>query len=190
MSANTNPESMAQQGEFRNRVPPSEPLTTKGHKPGVLVGNEKVPEFHMETHEPGTAPREHTFQPNPENEISAQAHEQPPSAADTLGGATSADVYTGFGKPMQGQEGRELHGDHLRKGKKEGTGLAGVGASAGVDTVRRDGGDLPEGVHKGMKGGKGSSDYPGAEDRVPTGAEELASERKVPNRAYDYTQSK
>ncbi|KAI1505995.1 hypothetical protein F5X99DRAFT_366813 [Biscogniauxia marginata] len=187
MSANRNTESMAQQGgEFHSRVPPSEPLTTKGHKPGVKVGNDRVPEFHVETHEPGTAPRENTYRPRPEGEIPAQGFTDP---ADTLGGATSQDVYQGLGKPMQGQEGRELHGEHLGRRKKERTGLEGIGASAGIDSVRQKGADLPDGVYKGVKGGKNSVDYPGAEERIPVSAEELATERKAPERAYDYTQS-
>ncbi|KAI5918446.1 hypothetical protein F4810DRAFT_725663 [Camillea tinctor] len=183
MSANNNTESMAQQGtEFHNRVPPSGPMTTKGHKPGVKVGNEQVPEFHMETHTPGTAPRENTYQPRPEGEVPTQP-ETRPDPADTLGGATSQDVYRGLGKPIQGQEGRELHGRH----KKERTGLEGVGASAGIDSVRQKGADLPEGVTKGSK--DTTAEYPAAEERIPVSAEELATERKMPGRAYDYTQS-
>ncbi|KAI1073530.1 hypothetical protein F5B20DRAFT_501203 [Whalleya microplaca] len=189
MSANSNTESLAQQGEFRSRVAPSKPLTTKGHAPGVKVGNEAVPEFHMETHAPGSAPREATHQPRPA-EGEEYASYSAPSASETLGGATSADVHAGLGKPMQGQEGRELHGAHLGRRKKESAGLEGVGASVGVDSVREKGADLPEGVYKGGKGGKGSVDYPGAEERVPVSAEEVAAERNVPKRAYDYTQSK
>ncbi|KAI0010818.1 hypothetical protein F4779DRAFT_275692 [Xylariaceae sp. FL0662B] len=192
MSANRNTESMAQQGEFRSRVPPSEPLTTKGHKAGVKVGNEAVPEFHMETHEPGTAPREDTYQARPEGEFPAQASEVGSSytnPTDSLPGATSASVHTGLGKPLQGEEGRELHGAHLGRRKKERAGLEGVGASAGVDSVREKGADLPEGVYRGVKGGKASPEYPAAEERVPVTAEEVAAERNVPNRAYDYTQS-
>ncbi|KAI1635210.1 hypothetical protein F4809DRAFT_461998 [Biscogniauxia mediterranea] len=178
MSANSNTESMAQQGgEFHNRVPPSGPMTTKGHQPGVKVGNERVPEFHMEAHAPGTAPREDTYQPHPEGQVPAQSdtHTDP---SDTLGGATSQDVYRGLGKPVQGQEGRELHGEHLGRRKKERAGLEGVGASVGVDSVRQKGADLPEGV---VRGGKNSAtaEYPSAEERVPVSAEELAAERKA-----------
>ncbi|KAI1260370.1 hypothetical protein F5Y18DRAFT_256332 [Xylariaceae sp. FL1019] len=167
MSVNRNPDSVAGQGEFHDRVPPSEPLTRKGHAPGVLTGNDRVPEFHAETHPPGTAPPEHTFQPRPEGENLGQSSETATSAADTLGGASSADVYQGYGKPMQGQTNRELHGEHLGKRKKERSGLEGTGASAGVDTVRAKGADLPEGVHRGVRG----NDYPGAEEKVPTSAD-------------------
>ncbi|KAI0450010.1 hypothetical protein F5B21DRAFT_492498 [Xylaria acuta] len=187
MSATRNPDSL--QGEFHSRVPPSEPMETGGHKPGVLVGNERAPEFHAQTYPPGTAPQEDTYQPRPEGEYAAQAYGTAPSAADTIQGATSQDVYRGMGKPIQGQEHREiekLHGGHR---KKERSGVAGVGGVEGVDFVRVRGADLPEGIHKGMRG-KASEDYPAAEDRVPTDAEGIASEHEVPERAYDYTQSK
>ncbi|KAI2619858.1 hypothetical protein GGS26DRAFT_595261 [Hypomontagnella submonticulosa] len=193
MSATRNTESLSNQGEFHSRVPPAEPLTTSGHKPGVKVGNDAVPEFHAEKYPPGTAPREHTFQPRPEEGVprSVAESQQFTDPAETLGGATSGDVHTGLGKPVQGQTGAELHGDlhgdRLNRRKKEHAGLEGVGATVG-DPVRQKGADLPEGVEKGMKG-KASADYPSATERVPTSAEELASERKAPERAYDYTQS-
>ncbi|KAI2615311.1 hypothetical protein GGR54DRAFT_612986 [Hypoxylon sp. NC1633] len=182
-------------GEFRSRVPPSEPLTTTGHKPGVKVGNEAIPEFHMEKHTPGTAPREDTYQPRPEGEITAEApnveSRQFTNPTETLGGTTSQAVHTGLGKPVQGQSGAELHGDlhgdHVGRRKKEHAGLEGVGASVG-DSVRQKGADLPEGVEKGTRG-KGSADYPSATEHIPTSAEELAAERSVPGRSYDYTQS-
>ncbi|TGJ79254.1 hypothetical protein E0Z10_g9519 [Xylaria hypoxylon] len=173
MSANRNPDSL--QGEFHSRVPPSEPLQKGGHKPGVLVGNDKIPEFHTETYPQGTAPQENTFQSQPVGEFSAE--DAAPGAADTLGGATSQDVYQGMGKPLQGQEAREINKRHGGHNKKSGTGFAGVGGSQGVDSVREKGADLPEGVHRGMKG-KGNDDYPAAEDRLPTSAAELGSERK------------
>ncbi|KAI1212126.1 uncharacterized protein F4807DRAFT_417622 [Annulohypoxylon truncatum] len=195
MSATRNTESLANQGEFHSRVPPSEPLTTTGHKPGVKVGNDAAPEFHMEKHAPGTAPRENTFQPRPEGETPVDASfdesQHLTNPTDTLGGTTSQAVHTGLGKPVQGQTGTELHGDlhgdHTSRRKKEHAGLEGVGASVG-DTVRQKGADLPEGVEKGTRG-KASADYPSASERIPTSAEEVAAERKVPQRAYDYTQS-
>ncbi|KAH9905458.1 hypothetical protein F4778DRAFT_779794 [Xylariomycetidae sp. FL2044] len=186
MSASRNPDSVAAKGEeFHNRVPPTAPLTTKGHKPGVKVGKDAVPEFHAETHPAGTAPPENTFEPNPTIEIPAQATSAEDfniNTADTLPGATSADVYKGLGKPMQGQTSSELHG----KEKKERSGVEGRGASAGVDSVRQKGADLPEGVHKGMKG-KWHPEYPAAEDRPPVRPEELASEadrKEHPERAF------
>ncbi|KAI1750496.1 hypothetical protein F4782DRAFT_509258 [Xylaria castorea] len=185
MSANRNPDSL--QGEFHSRVPRSEPMEKGGHKPGVLVGNDRIPEFHAKTYPPGTAPREHTYQPNPENEFPAQAYGTAPSAADTISGATSQSVYRGMGKPIQGQEHREIvkpHGGHRKRDRE---GIAGVGGVEGVDFVRVKGADLAEGVHKGTRG-KASTDYAAAEDRIPTSAEEVASNH--PERPYDYTHQK
>jgi hypothetical protein len=143
----------------------------------TMADNHRAPEFHAETHPPGTAPRENTFQPRPEGEVPAQAYGAQVDVSDTLGGATSQDVHQGLGQPLQGQESRELHGAHVRKRKKERTGVAGVGGSDGVDSVREKGADLPEGVYKGMRG-KASDEYPAAEDRVPANATDIASELK------------
>ncbi|KAI0894211.1 hypothetical protein F4806DRAFT_497993 [Annulohypoxylon nitens] len=180
MSATRNAESLANQGEFRSRVPPSEPLTTTGHKPGVKVGNDAVPEFHMEKHAPGTAPRENTFQPRPECDTPIPARTDAKSEhlvnpTDTLGGTTSQALHG------------DLYGDHIGRRKKERAGLEGTGAIVG-DSLRQIGGDLPKGVDESM-GGKGSAQYPSASERIPASAEEVAAERKVPQRAYDYTQS-
>ncbi|KAI0391878.1 hypothetical protein F5Y17DRAFT_384722 [Xylariaceae sp. FL0594] len=164
MSATQNPDSL--KGEFKSKVPPSEPMMASGHKPYIKEGKDKVPEFHAETHPAGTAPREHTYEPRPEGEVPAQAYDHTPNVTDTLPGATSQDVYQGAGKPLQGQEGRELHGEHLRSRKKEGTGVAGRGGAGGEDAVRELGADLPEGVEKGTRG-KQSDNYPAAEERVP-----------------------
>ena len=192
MSASLNAESMQNQGEFHSRVKPAEPLETGGHKPGVKVGNEAVPEFHAETHPPGAAPQKGTFQPRPEGEVPAQALNESLDASsqtnttDTLPGATSADLHTGHGKPLQGQENRELHGK--RKNKREGAGLEGVGASVGVDIARQKGADLPEGVEPGSCG-KASAEYPTASERLPESAETVAAEHDSSGRSYDYTQS-
>ncbi|KAI1658568.1 hypothetical protein F4813DRAFT_388337 [Daldinia decipiens] len=193
MSAVRNVESMSNQGEFHSRVPPAEPLTTTGHKPGVKVGNDAAPEFHAEKHPLGTAPRENTFQPRPDSETPAEApnieSQRLTDPVDSLGGTTSQAVYTGLSKPIRGQSGAELHGnlhgEYTSRRKKEHVGLEGSGASVG-DSVRQKGEDLPEGVGKGTRG-KGSTEYPSAAERVPISAEELAAERKVPGRAYDYT---
>ncbi|KAI0844277.1 hypothetical protein F5Y00DRAFT_249119 [Daldinia vernicosa] len=182
MSATRNTESLYNQGEFRSRVPPAEPLTTGGHKPGVKVGNDAAPEFHAEKYPPGTAPPESTFLPNPVNEFPAKSPLIPP--ADTLGGTTSQALYTGLGKPFQGQVSTEVRGsllgEEMKKRKKEHAGLEGVGASEGGDIardkwVRQKGADLPEGVEKGTRG-KANPEYPGAEDRLPTGAEQVAAD--------------
>lgn len=79
-----NPDAVANQGEFHARVPPIEPLTSKGvsslpsnlttpshpsnthqHQPGRLVGNDKVLTFEAEVLPPGSAPKKDTYQPNP-----------------------------------------------------------------------------------------------------------------------------
>ncbi|KAJ8114389.1 hypothetical protein ONZ43_g4914 [Nemania bipapillata] len=187
MSATRNPDSL--QGEFHSRVPRSEPLEKKGHKPGILVGNDRIPEFHAQTYPPGTAPREHTFQPNPESEYPAQAWGTAPSAGETMEGATSQDVYRGMGKPIQGQEAREIKKRHGSHNKKEGMGFAGVGGSEGVDFIRAKSDDLAEGVHEGARG-KRVEEYPPAESRVPMTAEELASGRRMPGRTHDSVQSR
>ncbi|RGP65376.1 hypothetical protein FSPOR_7306 [Fusarium sporotrichioides] len=171
-----NPESATpQQGEFRSKVAPAEPLMKGGHAPGVLVGNEAVPEFHAEMHPPGTAPPENTFQPNPESEIPAQAsgNEGAVPAAATLGGATSADVHTGLGKPASGQTSQELHGTE----KKNRSGLEGVGANPS-NPIHDKGADRDHPTNYRGKGGENALDYAGAEDREPTKAEGVASERR------------
>ncbi|KAI1472142.1 uncharacterized protein F4812DRAFT_702 [Daldinia caldariorum] len=174
MSATRNTESLYHQGEFRSRVPPAEPLTTTGHKPGVNVGKDAVPEFHAEKHPPGTAPQERTFLPRPigETPVLDPNSEVLAGPEDTLGGPTSQGLYTGLGKPIQGQTSAELRGnlmgDKLNKRKKETAGLEGTGARIGylTDSVREKGADLPDGVEKGTRG-KASAEYPTAEERVP-----------------------
>ncbi|PVH87020.1 hypothetical protein DL98DRAFT_481045, partial [Cadophora sp. DSE1049] len=131
MSANRNPESISNQGEFHSRVPPSEPLTTKGHAPGVKVGNDAFPTFSAETLPAGTAPKDRTFQPNTQNAIPGQAmnpdvsKETWTSAESTIVGATSKDVDTGLGKPVGPQGSKELHHDGAEPGKRQRTGIAG-----------------------------------------------------------------
>jgi hypothetical protein len=86
------------------------------------------------------------------------------SAQDTIGGATSGDVHTGLGKPVQGQTSEELHdGSHTRAG------LEGVGASASDPTRER---ALDIDVPKGSRGKSSDErfDIPGAEQRDPESA--------------------
>lgn len=189
-----NPEAVSHQGEFHSRVPRDEPLTTKGvgdfistiqvhtksvqHKPGVKVGNDAAPEFHAQAVPEGTAPADRLFTPNTQNETPGQAEnpdiskETWTSASDTIGGATSADVHTGLGKPVQGETSNEIHG----KEKKERSGLEGAGASVG-DSVRDRALDIdaPTGVRG--KSGEKRDQIPGAEERVPESAETVAAER-------------
>ncbi|KAH8879565.1 hypothetical protein GQ53DRAFT_620621, partial [Thozetella sp. PMI_491] len=198
MSASRNADTMnPETGEFRSRVPRSEPMTTKGHAPGVKVGNDCVPEFSAQTYPPGTAPPEHTFQPNPVSEAPAQAGDPEDtsrftraSALDSVPGATSRDVHnaTEYGRPLQGQTSRETRGVHGGHRKKERSGLHGGGAHAPgrefVEAKARAGGYDLDGRAAEMKGTKGHSgdveggvDWQGAEERVPVRAEELAAER-------------
>ncbi|KAM5347210.1 hypothetical protein ACJ41O_010215 [Fusarium nematophilum] len=172
-----NPESATPaQGEFRSKVAPSEPLTTKGHAPGVLVGNDAKPEFHAEQYPPGTAPPERSFEPQTSTEYPAQAAGMKGgvSAADTIQGATSADVHTGHGHPGSGMTSQEEHGG---KRKHIGAGLEGVGANF-RDPIHDKGADRDYETGYRGKSGQAVEDYPGAEERVPVSAEEVASERR------------
>ncbi len=171
---------MMNQGEFHSRVHPSEPMQKDGHKPGVKVGNDAHPEFHAEQYPPGTAPEELSFQPRPTGEVPVQALNESSSlmtnTTDTLpGSTTSADLHTGLGKPIQGQESRET--DRKRANKREAAGLEGVGASVGVDMARQKGADLPTGIERDYTRGKASAAYSGATERVPESAETVAAER-------------
>ncbi|KAL8849540.1 MAG: hypothetical protein Q9221_005474 [Calogaya cf. arnoldii] len=171
-----NPDSITNaQGEVHPSHPRDEPLTTHGHKPGVLVGNDTAPEFSAKTLPPGSAPTDRTFQPNNISEIPGQADNENvlrshgkesthTTASSTLGGATSGDVHTGLGKPVQGQNSSDRGG-----------GLAGVGASGAasgnqmVDTEMQAGQrgmDKEGGDKAGEKGVKGSE----------VGADELPNE--------------
>jgi len=172
MSATRNDETMTNppEGGFRSRVPPSEPMTTKGHAPGVKVGNDAVREFNAETYSPGTAPAKDTFRPDPRSEVTGQANSTRTAALD-MPGATSGQVYndTEFGRPMEGQTSREQHGAHAGKRKKERTGLEGLATVGGVEEI------------KGTKGKsgqvEGGESWPGAGERLPTTADEVAAER-------------
>ncbi|KAH6697335.1 hypothetical protein F5X68DRAFT_238740 [Plectosphaerella plurivora] len=168
MSVNT--ESLAKENtEFHPRVPASEPLTTKGHAPGVKVGNDAAPEFHAQTFPPGTAPSENTYQPNVQPE-QAPTQSAGVSASDTLIGATSADVHKGIGLPASGQTSQELHDNSKRR-----AGLEGVGANL-TDPVREQRADVS--IPPGARGKSGNpSDIPGAENLVGESAETVAAER-------------
>lgn len=135
-----------------------------------------MPEFHAETHPAGTAPPDRTFQPNAASEYPTQALDvegaSRPTASETLTGATSADVRKGYGQPLQGMTGRELHGG---KRKHIGAGLEGVGANATDPFHER---DLDRDYETNYRGKSGNPrDWPGAEERHNVSAEEVASER-------------
>lgn len=103
----------------------------------MLVGNEALPKFTAKTLPPGSAPSDRTFRPNYANTIpptseAADNNKDPDdtttSASETLVGATSRDVYTGFGKPVQGQSSAELEHNGYPHRKRPETGLVGIAA--------------------------------------------------------------
>ncbi|PGH21434.1 hypothetical protein AJ80_03225 [Polytolypa hystricis UAMH7299] len=119
-----NIEEMTNQGEFHPGVNRSEPMEKGGHQPGVHSRPaDNAPEFHAEEFPRGTAPAGSTFEPNPTGEVPSIP------ASATLGGATSADVYKGLGKPPLGQSSVEKHHEGRQHRKHEHSGLEGVGAA-------------------------------------------------------------
>ena len=92
-------------------------------------------------------------------------------------------MNTGLGKPIQGQTSDELKHGGQKGGKKEGKGLVGVGASgtaANMNQLDPHDPDMAgqralgkEDAKPGTRGGQ-----PSAEERLPAGSEEVASERK------------
>jgi hypothetical protein len=160
----------SQQMEGGNAALPGAPVDK--HAPGVMVGKDAAPEFHAQTLPAGRTPSSSTFQPNPDTNTLRQPGN--PATSDTITGATSAEVHTGYGHPGQGQTSQELHGG----GKKERSGLTGVGADQG-DAFREQGLDRDH-----LKGGKaenakdGEEVGVGAQERTPVGAEEVADELK------------
>lgn len=153
-------------------------MTTKGHPPGVLVGNDAKPEFHATA-----VPAEATFQPRPEGEVPMTEGAGSAAAADTLGGATSADLHKGYGVPPKGQSSRELRHDGKHTRTKDPSGVMSVGANPYPDPVRQKGADLPEGVVKGAK--SKACHAPSATEHLPEGPETVANEHSGPHgRAY------
>ncbi|KAK0656205.1 hypothetical protein B0T16DRAFT_318336 [Cercophora newfieldiana] len=178
------PDSVAGQGEFHDSIKPSKPLTHKGHQIGQPVGHEAIPEFHARTYPPGSAPKEHTFYPNPQSEVPGQAlnDNMDPSlrtGALDIPGATSQSVYdtSPFSRPMQGESSSEMRSNITGR-----SGLEGVGASTSDRTVegmvRQKGADLPEGIERGVRSKveKSEGGYE-AQQRTPASAGEVASER-------------
>lgn len=148
------------------------------HKPGVLVGNDAVPEFSAEAHPPGSAPASRTFQPQPTEEVPGQAlnpdMQSGTKASDTIVGTTSGEVHQGYGHPGGGMTSQEEHGGAR---KKERSGLEGRGVS-GSDPISDRGLDMEhEKVGSAGKPGR-PEDWKGAEDHPSTSAEEVAQERR------------
>lgn len=94
----------------------------------------------MECLPPGAAPASNSYSANTVDKVGSQANNPDvlrahgkeavhTPAANTLRGATSADVNTGFGKPLVGQTGVELAHDGAHGRKKQRGSLEGVGTS-------------------------------------------------------------
>ena len=146
-----------------------------------MVGNDAAPEFHAQTLPAGSAPSDRTFTPNTTSEIPGQADNEnvershgkestKTNASDTLGGATSGDVYSGMGKPIQGQTAGD---DKTLGGGERSGGPSGIqGVDERVDPrqrgLERETGDLA---------GKKEPLGEGAEELPNAGAEEVAAER-------------
>jgi len=159
-----------QEGQIGSHVPRSEPLTTHGHKPGVIASKaDAAPEFRAQTLPAGTAPPSSTFTPNPDT-IDPTATTT--SASDTLQGDTSADVHTGLGHPGQGQTSTELHHAGTSGGSKNRSGLEGIGATG--DNAKAD--DPAFSTHKGPDAQRGNLSGLSAEEKIPESAETVASE--------------
>jgi len=169
MSANPN----SVHGEFHAKVPPSKPLTTKGHAPGTQNGPS---ESHVKLMPAGTAPPDRSFAAGPladvnfpEATFDTADEEAFVSAQDSLTGATSKDVHRGLGHPGSGQPASQ------KNFHKERSGLEGRGGDT-KDWVRERGLDRDH-----QKGGKltsaeGRAGVLSAEGRLPSTAEHLATE--------------
>ncbi|KAF2461803.1 hypothetical protein BDY21DRAFT_329697 [Lineolata rhizophorae] len=194
--ATRNSESVAHQEaaarEFHPSKPRDEPMTTKGHAPGVLASEaDRAPEFHAQTLPPGTAPREATFRPNANTEVPPTTNYARSDAVDpdaptvdasaTIGGATSADMHQGLGHPGQGQTSAEMRHDGEKHRAKQTHGLGGVGANVGTKNQMVDPHDPQFAGQRALDKdeaeiGRGNLGGPPAEDRLPANAEEVAAE--------------
>lgn len=150
-------------------------LTILQHKPGVLASEkDRAPEFSAEILPAGTAPADSTYQPDPD--LNNQKMYQ--KASETISGATSADVHTGYGHPGQGQTSSELR--HDKSGGQGLTGLTSTGTSndktAGRDPAFANQRNLEEDVPTGQRGTVGG---PAAQEREPETADRVAAENNL-----------
>jgi hypothetical protein len=103
-----------------------------------------------------------TFQPNAGTDGPSTI-----SAQDTIGGATSKDVNTGLGKPIQGQSSAELRdGSNQRTGGVDGLKTAVQGNTVDARLPENAGQRNPE---SDVIGGT-RSNVPSAEERTPNSA--------------------
>lgn len=113
---------------------------------------------------------------------------QSTSAADTLGGASSADVHTGLGHPGAGQTSAELRHDGQAHRNNPGLGgIEGRGGSASQTGINaHDPAFANQRALNDDNATVGRSDVPSAEERLPEGAQTVASENKIgrDTRAY------
>lgn len=143
----------------------------------------------METYPPGTAPASNSHTSNTDevsqanNDAVLRGHGKESvytAPGKTLTGATSADVNTGFGKPLQGQTGVEQRHDGEHGRKKQNSSLESVGASRQDRTVERRfaeqrGLEKEEATTSGTRGNKADR---AAENMRPEPGETLGAERK------------
>lgn len=165
------------------------------HQPGQQVGNDAAPEFHAKVLPAGSAPKKDTYQPNPVNEVPGQAlnpdTEGATKASDTLTGATSADVHTGLGKPIDGQSSAEQHNDGKTHRARDNQGLQGQ-AEGGSGLHGDDSAEarkLQSEHQEGVKTGREHNvSLDGAETKEGVGAEEVAAMGQK-SRKEDYDRS-
>ncbi|KAL4806715.1 hypothetical protein BDV18DRAFT_138103 [Aspergillus unguis] len=134
-----------EQGFFQPGVKPTAPnqqphgpLPHDKHDIGKKTSpNDYAPDFHLETHPPGTAPASSSYHPNPIDHPGEQAmnpnvershgkERTSTRAGDTLTGATSKDVHQRAGHPGQGQSSAELRHDGQHHNKNPGHGIEGA----------------------------------------------------------------
>lgn len=131
-----------------------------------------IPEFQAQTLPAGTAPKSNTFQPDVTPNDPQQNQY---SASSTIGGATSADVHTGYGHPGNQQTGIEKAHEGKHTSKREGAGLEGVGTGEGLDSKQAK--DLQsDHTQTGPANVRGGT-LAGAEEAIPATAEDVAAER-------------
>lgn len=96
------------------------------HQTGRIVSpTDNIPVFHAQTLPAGTAPKDHTFEP--QNLKNVAGAEILPTGLDGVPGSTSKDVYESSGKPGSGMSSQERHHDGHKPGKREALGLAKYG---------------------------------------------------------------